>query len=295
MKNLLLCTALSITILAVASCSDRAVNTEESRLQHERDSLLILANTNQRDLERMTSFFDEVAACIDSVSKQETLLSAQIDIETNRRYSTRELTQRLNQLSEIINGQRERIANLIDSLNNRVDTVRTGGLRSTIAYLTSQLEQKEIQINHLKAEIGGQKRTISTLTDKVNSLTTEVGELSQQNSSLSQAVQIQTQIINEGYIFVASKDRLKEIGVIEGGGLFKKSKVDISKVTTSMCRKIDISKFNDLRINSKKIKLLTPAPADSYSIISQDGTSLLTISDATSFWSLSNILVIQTQ
>lgn len=277
----------------VVSCSKTEHLVNNEALIHERDSLLYLAINNQAEIERMTSFFNEVAACIDSINEQEQLLAVQVDVETNRRYSQREITQRLNHLSEIILNQRARISSLLDSLNNGVDSVRISGLRSTITFLTAQLAEKEAQISRLKAEISGQQRSIHTLNERVSTLTAEVGELSAQNIVLTEAVQVQTEIINEGYILVATKQELKDMGVIESGGLFRKSKTNLANVKPSQCTKVNISVFNELPLPSSKFKILSPAPETSYRVRKQGNSVTLVIIDPNSFWSLSNILVIQ--
>ncbi|MDE7387584.1 MAG: hypothetical protein K2N28_10675 [Muribaculaceae bacterium] len=290
-------TSISLLVLLCCSvsCSNQDNTAQQEALRMERDSLMIVNQYSQRELSRMTAFFDEVAACIDSITEQETLLAAQIDVETNRRYSQREMSRRLNQLSEIIMGQRERISSLVDSLNNRVDTTRTNGLRSTIKYLIGQLAEKEEQINRLKAEIGVHQRNIRSLNDRVDNLTAEVSDLTVQNNALTEAVQVQTEIINEGSVLVATKEQLKAMGVIEGGGLLKRSKTNLSKVNLSMCSRVNIAEFSELPIRSKKVTILSPAPSSSYALsVSGDVTTLI-IRDANAFWSLSNILVIQTQ
>lgn len=295
MRTLFLSLSLLSAMLLVVSCGGDTTPDRTIELQNERDSLMVLAANNQRELDRMTSFFDEVAACIDSITEQETLLATQVDLETHRRYSSREIAQRLNQLSEIITGQRQRIASLVDSLNNRVDTTRTSGLRSTISYLTNELARKEEQIRKLRAEISGQQRSISRLSAEIENLNETVGYLTTQNTALTEAVKIQTEIINEGYILVATKQQLKSMGVVEGGGFLKSSKTKLSNVNTSQCTKVDIAVFRELPIQSRKVKILSPAPQTSYTIKRNGDMSVLVITDATAFWSLSNILVIQTQ
>ncbi|MDE7450304.1 MAG: hypothetical protein K2M72_08855 [Paramuribaculum sp.] len=287
--------SLFFVLCLITSCSKSNNTAQEEALRTERDSLQTLANTNRLELERMTEFFNEVAACIDSINEQEVLLTSPYDIETNRRYSQQEIAMRLNQLSDIIIGQRERISALMDSLNKRTDTLRISGLRNTISYLTNQLAVKETQIKRLQAEIGEHKKNIRLYKDQVEHLNTEVGNLTSQNNALVEAVQAQTEIINEGYILVGTKDDLKAMGIIEGGGLFKKSKTNLGNIRTSQCNKVNISTFRELPLHSKKITLLSPAPASSYTIRKNGDMTTLVINDATAFWSLSNILVIQIQ
>ncbi len=298
MKNLcnwFIRSLLLFLLCLIVSCSKQNNTTQDNILRNERDSLFALANANERNLELMTYFFDEVATCIDSITEQEAILAIQVNVETNHRYSQQEITRRLNQLSQIIQAQRQRIASLVDSLNHRVDTIRTSGLRSTITFLTKQLVVKEEQIRHLREEISGKQRKILNLEERINKLTTDVGELTTRNSTLTEAVQSQSEIINEGYVLVADKQMLKEMGIIEGGGLLRKSKTNLSKITTSQCNKVNIATFKELPIHSRKVKLLSPAPASSYSLRQTGDMTTLHISDANSFWSLSNILVIQIQ
>lgn len=290
----------SLTILTIivsiglSSCKGNS-GQNITELKNERDSLLILANENQRELTQMNTFFEEVSSCLDSISEQERLLVVKSEVEGNGKYGKADIIQRLNQLHQIITGQHQRITSLVDSLDDNSDTTRLAGLRNTISYLTNQLKQKEEQIERLKAEIRGQQRSIRSLNAKVGNLNNEVSILNDKNTALTEAVKVQSQIINEGYVLVASTNQLKEMGIIEGGGFLKKSKVNIGKVNKQNCSKVDITHFKELTINSKKVKLLTPAPSSSYAINKNGSVSVFTILDASSFWSLSNVLVIQIQ
>lgn len=296
MRNRFIPICLLLLSLLATSCGGRSDSAPDTdRLRAERDSLIVVAADNRRELERMTTFFDEVATCIDSITRQENLIVEEVNFERSRRGNSAELVQRLNQLTQIISDQRERIASLVNSLNNQADTTRLAGLRNTIAYLTGQLARKEEQIQRLRAEVSGNQRSIRNLNARIQDLSAEVGDLTTQNTALTEAVQVQTEIINEGYVLVASRQRLKELGVIEDGGLLRRSKVHLGRVTTAMCSKVNVAIFNELPIPSRKYKILSPAPESSYTIRRAGDTSTLIITDANAFWSLSNILVIQTQ
>ncbi len=78
------------------------------------------------------------------------------------------------------------------------------------------------------------------------------------------------------------------------GNLLKKAKFNADNVNLGNCETVDISKVRNIPLNSKKPKILSPVPSGSYKIVeNQDGGKILVINDPTSFWSLSNILVIQ--
>ncbi|MBO4977733.1 MAG: hypothetical protein J6C67_03330 [Muribaculaceae bacterium] len=286
---------LAVIVPAMMSCSGEGDTSREDELRNERDSLLALATSNQRDLERMTMFFNEVSACIDSITEQESILVNQVDPETNRRYSRREVARRLSQLEEIISGQRNRIDSLMNTLNDRVDTTRTRGLRSTIQYLTSQLEAKEAQIARLQEQIRGHRQNIDMLQGQVQELTGEVEDLNTRNNELEQAVTAQTEIINEGYVLIADKERLRDLGIIEGGGFLRRTRVNLNRVSREMCSRVNMAQMTSLPIPSTKVKVLSPVPEGSYSISKSNGSSTLTINNPTAFWSLSSVLVIQTE
>lgn len=283
----------SICISLISCTRNNSALAEYMQMERERDSLETLADCNRRDLEMMTSFFNEVANCIDSINEQESLLTTRVDMETHRRYSAREISQRLNQLSEIITRQRERISSLADSLAGRVDTIQSAGMRSTIEFLTRQLQEKENQIEALRAEIQGQRANVRRLTAKVDTLSAAVNNLNAENMALTEAVQVQTEIINEGYILIAGKDELKAMGVIQGGGFLRRSKVVLDRVDISKCTRVNISEFNDLSVASSDAKIISPVPQGSYSFSKHGNGKVLTISNSTEFWSLSNVLVIQ--
>lgn len=277
----------------VGSCRQNNNSEREELLQAERDSLLQVANANQEELEKMTSFFDDVSACIDSIAIQEALLIPEVYKETNnKKVNSKDLTDKLNLLAEVIIGQKERIAHLVDSLNNRVDTTRIAGLRKTIEFLTNQLTQKENQISMLKAELSSEQKNVRNLTSRVNQLTSTVGKLEEQNSNLTDAVKYQSEVINEGYVLVADKNQLKDMGIVEGGFL-KKSKTNLGNINLSKCSKVNISIFTELPIKAKSVKILSPVPAGSYSIKSSGDSQVIKVTDPNAFWSLSNILVIQ--
>lgn len=295
MKHFFYFVIICLSAAVTGSCGGNDNTAAEETLLAERDSLQALATTNQKELERMTSFFNEVAACIDSINEQESILVAEVDIETNRRYSQREIARRLSQLEEIITGQRERIASLVDSLNNRTDSTRTRGLRSTITFLTQQLEQKEVQINRLRAQLRGHQRDITNLREQVQGLTADVQNLTNQNDELHATLIVQTEVMNEGLLLIADKDRLKELGIVEGGGFLRRTSVNLGRVTPDLCQRVDIASLTSLPIPGRKVKILSPVPDGTYSLSRDGERTILTIHNPETFWSLSHTLVIQYQ
>lgn len=55
----------------------------------------------------------------------------------------------------------------------------------------------------------------------------------------------------------------------------------------------DKRNLSEIPTHSKKAKILTSQPADSYEIVDVNGQKVVKITDPTKFWQLSNFLVIQ--
>ena len=278
---------LTIYLCAVAfiSCGNNREK-EFAEFQMKIDSLEAANNTLFEQHKDVSEFLDIINESLDSIAEQEHfILYSDKGIEGRRR-TRAEQKQRLKEFADFLARQRERIALLEDSLSNKGEDF--GKFSRLISYLNKQLDDKNRMIASLQKELETGKKQISSLSEKVEKLTST-------NEALQEAVVVQTEIINEGYFFVGSKNELKSAGILSGGGLFSKKKLNISNFAGAGFTKVDISKFTELTINSPSIKVLTSIPANSYRIDQEGNQCKLTITDPSTFWSVSNYLVIQTK
>ena len=278
--------------VGLASCGG-GDGVQTAELERQRDSLCSLAEERGTQIDRMSSYFDSVASCLDSIAVNEHLLLPVIDPETNRPYSRVEVRERLELLAELISRQRERIRQLTDSLSNAGNSPGGAGLSNTVLYLTQQLDEKESKLTALMAELNDRNRSIRELNQRIGALSDELQQKSEQNAALTEAVTTQSEIINETYVLIGSKKQLQQAGALTKGGLFKKSSFSASTINVSMCQKVDIRQFNEIPLNSRNPKILSGAPAGSYHWQSTTDGKILVIDNVPAFWSLSNILVIQ--
>lgn len=266
---------------------------EYDALLAERDSIAAAADREHASLTDLSGFLTQVAMCVDSISTQEGLLTVNRDPETGRKFSRREIITRINQFSDLIKRQRAQIAILTDSLGHTGAPANVAKLTEMIEYLNGQLEAKERQISQLRAEVASNRRSIESLNATVSDLNQTKAMLESENSTLDRTVAEQTNLMNEAYFLAAPKKELQEMGLLKGGFL-KKSSFDASNVNLSKCKKIDQRTFTEVTLESKKPKLLTQAPAGSYTFEDDgDGRKRFIILDTTAFWSLSNVVIIQ--
>lgn len=280
--------------LALVCSSCGMSKSEQEHLTSERDSLAQVAATIQEELDGLKSYVDEVSECVDSISQSEGVLMINRDPESGRPYTRHELRERVKNFARLVERQRNRIAILTDSLRRGgTDRSQMKKLMAMVDYLNEQLEAKEAQLNKLRDELAISNRNIAQLSEDLTIVKNNNLELSEENAALNQTVSKQAERINEAYFLAADKERLEKLGLLKGGFL-KKSQFIAGNVNLNSCEKIDIRDFGGVVINSKKPKLLTQAPAGSYTFeMVEKGKMRFVVLDREAFWSLSNVAIIQ--
>ena len=280
----LISVALALPLLGMMmACGGKAEGNPEA------DSLRNVLSETMSEKNEMDLFLDAVNASMDSVVNmdQEILRTGGEGALTRKQ----QIQQNIESYKMILQRQRERLAALEEKLKgSEGDKAK---MLKTIASLKKQLEEKDQAIVELTEELEKRNFDIKTLKTHVEKLNTHVAELEEENKSQEEALVAQSDMMNEAYIFIGTKKELKEAGLLSGGSLFKKSKLDLSKVNASAFEKIDIRRDKTFKIPAKKVSVLTQMPSGSYEIKqNSDGTSTLTVTDANRFWSVSNFLVV---
>lgn len=290
MKNLIRIAIMMMCLTWTACGGDNNTKTLQDRI----DSLNLVINRQQTDMDDMTHTLDVVAEGIDSIHRQENIIYTGIDEVTGKKLSRKEIRKCIKELQELLKRQRERITLLEDSLYQQNDK-RVVGLRSVIASLNEQLQEKERTIKELEAKVRTQTVDIQNLSASVERLAQDKQEMTEHIQVQEEALTKQDEIINEGYYIIGTRKELKSAGLITTTMLgLGKSMVNLEQADLSKMKKIDIRNFsNEIVISGKKAKILSHMPENSYAIVSGDTESKLYIKDAALFWSMSKILVIE--
>ncbi len=259
----------------------------------EADSLRMELSDRMAEMSEMDLFLDAVNASMDSVIDMDgKVLRTLGESSVSRK---QQILNNIEAYKQILQRQRERLALLEEKLKANGDVnAKNEKLMKTIGSLKKQLEEKDKAIIELTQELTKRNYDIKTLKGHVEKLNTQVAELQEETKQQEEALVTQSNMMNEAFVCIGSKKELKEAGLLSGGTLFKKSKLDLSQVNASAFQKIDIRHSKTFKIPGKKVSILTQMPAGSYTITDNgDGTSTLTITDATRFWSVSNYLVVR--
>lgn len=279
-KNLLL-TSLAFALLC--SCGNGTGNNNAIALKN--DSIM-------RENIYLNGFIDRVAWSMDSLVRSEGMLlkPAPEGTPLNRK---QQFAANLKAFEALVKRQHERIDELEKSLEEN-KLAHAQSMKKIISGMKQQLAEKDREIAALKEELNSKSFSIERLESLVASLNNNVAELTEENKSQKATIEAQTDNMNEAYVLIGTKKELKEAGALSSSGLFSKAKLKAADFDESKFKKVDIRKYTSVNISGKKVKLLTPSPANSYKITDNgDGTSTLSITNPKAFWSVSNYLVIQ--
>ena len=290
MKKAIMFPLLFCVIICYISCAD-GKQQEIDRLNSTVDSLLKDNAQKDGEIKDMMSYVGVMADGLDSIAQKESMLFTNKGKEGTI-LDKQQLKKNLEMFEKTLADQKLRISQLVDSL--KAKGARLEKLNTLVDYLNKQLEEKDNLIKELRADLNKKNVDITQLKGKVESLNARNAALKEKEEKQAEALTVQSDMLNEGYVLIDTKKSLSDKGVISGG-LLKKTKVNYNSLQKSQFKKVDIRHFTEITIDSKKPKILTPMPASSYRIDTNGSTSVLYISDPTAFWSVSNYLIIQTK
>lgn len=285
---------LSVSVLLLAACGEDKksegsvsdTNVSKEALIQTRDSLQqVIA-----DQDSLLALLNDLGSGMEQIKSLENILSSeQIQSETPDR---REKIKRdMADIQRELNNRRQRLAELEARLSK--SNSNNANLRQAIVSLKSQIAAQTSTIESLRHDLAAANIYIEQLTENVDSLnTTVVNTIEEKNLVEQENVELTNQL-NTCYYAIGSKSELKNQKIIETGFL-KKTKIMPEDFQKGYFTSADQRTLHSLPLHSKKAKVLTQQPSDSYTITEDaNGMKVLNITNPQEFWSTYKYLVIQ--
>ena len=270
----------------MTSCSDKGkIEAQQSRI----DSLLAANEMTADQLEEYINIVNGVSSSLDYMMHAQDEITA-ASKEGTPQERREQLQNKLNNMSKILEEQRNRLAELENTL--KASGSKNKMLQTLVETLRTQIEEKDQMIAQLNEELKNKNADIDKLTIHVNNLTSANTTLTETVAARDQTITQQTDRMNEVYVKIASKSDLKAAGLLSGGFLQKK-KLDPTAIDKNLFQTADKRRFSQVSIPSKKAKVISQMPADSYTLTVEGNNTTLTVTDAAKFWSVTNFLIIQ--
>lgn len=247
------------------------------------DSLLVLVNdisdgmSQIKDLEKIISTPGTLGG--ESSSRKEQIRNDMIAIQQ----ALQERRERLAELEKKLNdngGENATLKRTISNLKAQIAEQST-----EIATLTNQLASANIKIEELTS-------TVTDLNTRVDSLNTDVEAERLAKAAAEEAARIADAEANACYYAVGTNKELKERDILKSGFL-RKTKVMKGDFDMSYFTNADKRTLSEIPTHSKKAKIMTSQPKDTYEIVDVNGQKVIKILNPAKFWQLSNFLVIE--
>lgn len=283
---------LPMCALMVVSCN-KGVSAEEQALQQANDSLRQVNAEIRNYYEEMIGFITEIDADMQTIKSAENFVIEQsadtgdISISAQSR-----IKKDLELMSNTLQRNRERIAQLEQKL--RTSNANSAALRKSIEQLKAQIAEKDALIVELQESLAARDVRIGELDQAVSNLSTQVTDLTNVTQNQASVIATQDVALNEVYYIYAYTEQLRENNIFTGGGLFSKTQVLKENFNRGAFTKADMRQLGSIFLESKKVKVCTNHPADSYELVQDaEGFYTLNILNADNFWSLTRYLVVE--
>lgn len=286
MKKLASIAVASLCILS--ACHNKSENTESQVLTPTTADSLRVALADQDSL---LSLMNEVADGMAQIKQMENILSSSNDLTAESSDRRQQIRNDMQVIQQTLQMRRDRLAELEKKIQNSSSNNAT--LQKSIATLKQQIADQESTIGQLRGELEKAHIHIEQLTANVDSLNTEVASVTAAKDQAEQTATTLTNELNTCYYAIGSKQELKDHKLIQTGFL-RKTKIMPEDFEMNYFSTGDKRTLNSIDLHSRKAKVLTNQPADSYTITdAPNGNKVLKIQNPARFWSVSNYLVIQ--
>jgi DNA repair exonuclease SbcCD ATPase subunit len=207
-------------------------------------------------------------------------------------------------MNEMLEESSKKIEELDKKLKNSGFEIKS--FRNKIAQLNKSIEEQDNNIQQLRAEIEQRDYKINELGTQVASLQTDIAVKEDSLMAKSQVIADKSQIIvereneiNKAFVAVGTHDQLIKNGVLSQKNGFLgigKSLTINDNLNQQYFTQLDIRNTNQFPINSKKVKLISDHPANSYTLVEEnDKIAYLEIENPDEFWKLTKYVIVETK
>ena len=280
MKKLMI---FAVCAMAVASCTD-GVKQAQLAAEMQRDSLNQIIEQKENEITDMMTTFSDIEEGFREITE------AQSRVTLAKQGEGTNSAQRIRENMQFIQSTMKQNKELINKLKQQVreGSVKSEQLKKLVENLTQQMEEKDRQLQVLRAELDKKDIHIAELDEQVADLNTNVANLTEETNQKSQTINQQDKQLNTAWFVFGTKKELKEQNILSDGEVLR------SNFNKEYFTKIDIRVDKEIKLYSKSAKILTSHPSGAYTL-QRDANKqyVLRITDPQTFWSTSKYLVVQ--
>lgn len=262
---------------------------EAERLRAENDSLRAAQAQTEEELNFYFRTMSEISHNLEKIKAMDGMLSSPSTGEGANVDIAGRVEESLEQVSALMRANNKKI----ELLNRRLSSslLKSRELERVVSELTAENSRQARQIDIFRRRVTEQGLVIdSQRTELIASRDSNALLLRQKDIADRRLAGATERLYTAWYVFGTNKE-LKAQGIIAPNGTASKTllKGDFNK---DYFVRIDTRKRVEIPLYSRRAKLLTTHPDDSYILEKHDGLYRLDITEPADFWSVSNYLVI---
>lgn len=189
-------------------------------------------------------------------------------------------------ISQRMAQNRELLKKLKDQMKG--SSLKADQLQKAIENLTQELQDKDSELTRLRDELNKRDIHIAELDETIANLNNDVDNLRTEGEQKTETINTQDKQLNTAWYVFGTKKELKAQGVLNDGQVLR------GNFNKNYFTKVDIRQFNELKLYSKDVKLMTTHPSSSYTLTKDANKQyVLRITNPQLFWSTSKYLVVQ--
>lgn len=287
MKKLLFPVFLFLLLLTTA-CNQGAAdaNSEVTRLQAANDSLLLAQSRQAAEFNEVLSLLNEVESSFSSIKEAENFINVQTNKETEISTTSKErITRDIQFITEVLQQNKQKISTLQSQV--KAGKSKSTEMQRTIERLMNELQIKTEMVEHLQTELAKKDVKIKELDEAIVSLKQQLNVTTAEVNDKDEAIKQQDGQLHEAYYVFGTTRELKDNRIVTREGVLK------GEYNKDYFIKIDQRKVSEIPFYTKRAKVLTTHPSDSYLLEEGREGIVLKITDAKKFWSISKFLVVQ--
>lgn len=275
---------LAVAVIALSSCVERKAAPVSVRTVENNDSLEKIIEQRDNQINDMMATMNEIQDGFNEISEAENRVNIIQDGE--RTDKEEQIKENIKFIADRMQLNRKLIEKLQKQL--RESDFKSVELKKVITNMVRQLDEKDKQLQQLRAELDAKDIHIAELDQTIEDLNANVADLQSESEEKTQTINNQEAQLNTAWFVYGTKRELRDQRILEDG------KVLQSSFNRSYFTKIDIRVTKEIKFYSKSAKLLTMHPSGSYELTQDNNQQYqLVITNPQLFWSTSKYLVVQ--
>ena len=281
MKKTLTILSVALVALMLSSCVEKSKKYQQ--LVAEKDAVVLENQNIEKEYNAALGIISDVENSLSAIRDAEGLMLIKGENNTQRDQLNSELIQIKEQMAE----NRAKL----DSLSNVLEKSNKDRsyLRNTVKKLQAQLAEKEATIVAMQEQLAQKDEEIAGLNTQVSNLNEDLTKVTAEKDEQSRIIADQITEINTVYYVGATKKVLKANGILTSKYILRQ------EVPAETFTKADKRELKEIVFETKKAKVLSAHPTESYTIVSKDNQSVLQITNPELFWSVTKYLVVVTK